>query len=66
MNNYKFDIKHCEVCDKETTHETQHEDSLNRCLGCLLSKDQIKKAKEACGNFKSYKEDLYVSGDPDY
>ena len=67
MRKKKFKTEYCKMCNKETTHEDYYGKDLDRCCGCLLTKDQIQRdlipSKE---RFTSYREEIYVSGDPNY
>lgn len=60
--------KFCKMCNNITTHETEYGEELNRCLGCLLRKDQIEEAFTI--DTRTYKEKYPrelnpTSGDPD-
>ena len=55
------------MCKKETTHEDYYGEDLDRCCGCLLTKDQIEKdLTPSTERFISYREEIYVAGDPNY
>ena len=63
----KFKTEYCKMCNKETTHEDYYGEDLDRCCGCLLTKDQIERdLTPSTENFTSYKEEIYVAGDPAY
>ena len=55
------------MCNKETTHEDYYGSELDRCLACLLTKDQIERdLTPSTERFTSYREEIYVAGDPNY
>ena len=63
----KFKTEYCKMCNKETTHEDYYGKDLDRCCNCLLTKDQIKiNLTPPIKKFTSYKEEIYVAGDPNY
>ena len=64
----KFKTKYCKMCNKETTHEDCYGEDLDRCCGCLLTKEQIERdlTPPPIERFTSYREEIYVAGDPNY
>ena len=67
MYNKKFKTEYCKMCDKETRHEDYLGDKLDRCMNCLWTKETVKQwAEPDTSKFTSYKEAIYVAGDPNY
>ena len=60
--------RYCEMCKRETAHEHYLiPATLNRCLSCLLTDEQIKyELSQRQERWKGYGEEKYVPGDPDY
>lgn len=67
MYNKKFKIEYCKMCGKETTHEDYYGENLDRCMSCLLTKDQVERdLTPSTEKFTGYKGEIYIAGDPNY